>query len=87
MKKIIRLIVQSLFICASLFLTNNKALGQTDSTQFKPFNVAVSKFTVNDYSEWKRMSDEDTLIRKSNVMNAFLFDNSIYNSPTVIQSY
>jgi hypothetical protein len=87
MKKIIRLTVLTLFACASLFLTNTKAFGQADSTQFKPFNVAVSKFTVNDYSEWKRIYDEDSTIRKSNGMNAIAVANSIYNSTTVITAY
>ena len=87
MKKIIRLTVLTLFTCASLFLTNTKAFGQADSTQFKPFNVAVSKFTVNDYSEWTRIYDEDSTIRKSNGMNAIAVANSIYNSTTVITAY
>lgn len=68
-------------------MTNNKAFGQTDSTQFKPFNVAVSKFTVNDYSKWKRNYDEDSTIRKRNGMHAIAVANSIYNSTTVITAY
>ena len=87
MKKINRLTVLTLFTCTTLFLTNNQAFGQADSTQFKPFNVAVSKFTVNDYSEWKRIYDEDSTIRKNNGMNAIAVANSIYNSTTVITAY
>lgn len=87
MKKINRLTVLTLFTCTTLFLTNNQAFGQADSTQFKPFNVAVSKFTVNDYSEWKRFYNEDSTIRKSNGMNAIAVANSIYNSTTVITAY
>jgi len=87
MKKIVRLSVQAIFTCAILFLTNNKAVGQKDSTQFKPFNVAVSKFIVNDYSEWRRIYDEDSTIRKSNGMNAIAVANSIFNSNTVITAY
>ncbi|MBK9482463.1 MAG: hypothetical protein IPO02_10890 [Bacteroidetes bacterium] len=87
MKKIIRLTVLTLFTCTSLFLTNNKAFGQSDSIQFKPFNVAVSKFIVNDYKEWRRIYDEDSTIRKSNGMNAIAVANSIFNSNTVITAY
>lgn len=87
MKKIIRLTVLILFTGASLFLINNKAFGQTDSTQFQPFNVAVSKFTVNDYSEWRRIYDEDATIRKSNGMNAIAVAHSIYNAINVITAY
>jgi len=87
MKKIIRLTVLTLFTCTSLFLINNKAFGQADSIQFKPFNVAVSKFIVNDYSEWRRNYDEDSTIRKSNGMNAIAVANSIFNSNTVITAY
>ena len=87
MKKIVRLSILAIFTVASLFLTNNKAFGQKDSTQFKPFNVAVSKFIVNDYSEWRRIYDEDSTIRKSNGMNAIAVANSIFNSNTVITAY
>ncbi len=87
MKKIIRLTVLAIFTCASLFLTNNKTFGQTDSTQFKPFNVTVSKFTVNDYNEWRRIYEQDTTIRKSNGMNAIAVAHSIYNPNTVITAY
>jgi len=87
MKKIVRLSILAIFTVASLFLTNNKAFGQKDSTQFKPFNVAVSKFIVNDYSEWRRIYDEDSTIRKSNGMNSIAVANSIFNSNTVITAY
>jgi hypothetical protein len=87
MKKIIRLTVLTLFTCTSLFLINNNAFGQSDSIQFKPFNVAVSKFIVNDYNEWRRIYDGDSTIRKSNGMNAIAVANSIFNSNTVITAY
>jgi len=87
MKKIIRLTVLTFFTCTSLFLINNNAFGQSDSIQFKPFNVAVSKFIVNDYNEWRRIYDGDSTIRKSNGMNAIAVANSIFNSNTVITAY
>lgn len=87
MKKIIRLTVLIIFTGAYLFLTSNNTFGQTDSTQFKPFNVAVSKFTVNNYSEWRRFYVEDTTIRKSNGMNTIAAAHSIYNPNNVITAY
>lgn len=87
MKKLIRLTVLTLFTGASLFLTNNKAFGQTDSNEFKPFNVAASRFTVNDYFKWRTLYGKDTTIRKSIGMSTIAVGRSIYNPSNLVTAF
>ena len=87
MMKSFQLTILTLFTTASFYLTYNKAVAQTNSNEFKPFNVAVSKFTINDYSEWRSRYDEDTTIRKSNGMKPIAVAHSIYNPNKIITAY
>lgn len=87
MIKSFQLTILTLFTTASFYLTYNKAVAQTNSNEFKPFNVAVSKFTINDYSEWRSRYDEDTTIRKSNGMKPIAVAHSIYNPNKIITAY
>jgi hypothetical protein len=79
MKILIRFIVLALFTGVSLFLTNNKVFGQVNSKEFKPFNVASSRFTVNDYIKWRTIYDEDKIIRENIGMSTIAVGRSIYN--------
>ena len=87
MKKLIRLTVLALFTGASLFLTNNKVFGQTNSNEFKPFNVATSRFTVNDYIKWRTIYDKDTTIRKNIAMSTIAVGRSIYNPSNLVTAF
>jgi hypothetical protein len=87
MKELIRTTVLALLIGASLFLTNNMAFGQTDLNDFKPFNVAVSRFTVNDYDKWRNVFDEDRTVRKSIGMSNIAVGQSIYNPSNLVTAF
>ena len=82
-----RLTFLTLFTSASLFLTNNKVFGQTNSDEFKPFNVASLRFTVEDYSKWRTIYDADTTIRKSIGMNTIAVGRSIYNPSNLVTAF
>ncbi|MBK8643738.1 MAG: hypothetical protein IPN15_16485 [Saprospiraceae bacterium] len=87
MNKLIRITLRHFSQRPPSISQTTKLFAQTNSNEFKPFNVAVSKFTVNDYSEWKSHYDEDTTIRKSNGMKPIAVAHSIYNPKKLITAY
>jgi hypothetical protein len=87
MKLLIQFTAVAIVTGTSLFLSINKTFGQTTSNEFEPFNVAVSKFTVNDYSKWRLIYNEDTTIRKNIGMNTIAVGLSIYNPNDLITAY